>query len=107
MSLTVLLADDHALVRSGIRLVLQQIEPAVEVIEAGNGRDAIEAARRHAPELCLMDISMPDLNGVDAIPLLLRASPATRVIVVSMHTDQLYVREALRAGAQGYLVKDA
>lgn len=107
MPLRVLLADDHALVRSGLRLVLLQIDPTIEVTEATNGREAVDLARRTTPDLCLMDISMPGLNGIDAIPLLLRASPATRLLVVSMHTDRQYVREALRAGAQGYLLKDA
>ncbi len=107
MGLSVLLADDHALVRSGLRLVLQQIDPAIEVIEAADGRAAVEAARRALPALCLMDLTMPGLNGIDAIPQLLRASPLTRVIVVSMHADRQYVNEALRAGAQGYLLKDA
>lgn len=107
MGLRILLADDHALVRSGLRLVLQQIDPGFEIEEATNGREAVEAARRQPPDVCLMDISMPGLNGIDAIPMLLRVAPATRLLVVSMHTDRQYVREALRAGAQGYLLKDS
>lgn len=107
MALRILLADDHELVRSGMRLLLQQIDPSIEIVEATNGREAVDEARRIQPELCLMDISMPGLNGIDAIPLLLRVSPATRLLVVSMHTDRQYVREALRAGAQGYLLKDS
>lgn len=107
MSLTILLADDHSLMRSGLRLVLQKIDPEFEVIEAGDGRQAIEAARKALPALCLLDISMPGLNGIDAIPELLRASPHTRVIIVSMHAERQFVNEALRAGAQGYLLKDS
>lgn len=107
MALRILLADDHELVRSGMRLLLQQIDPSMEIVEATNGREAVDLARRIEPELCLMDISMPGLNGIDAIPLLQRVSPATRLLVVSMHTDRQYVREALRAGAQGYLLKDS
>lgn len=107
MGVRVLLADDHALVRGGLKLMLSQIDPTMEITEAAHGREAVEFARRLSPELCLLDISMPELNGIDAIPQLLRASPATRILVVSMHTDRQYVSEALRAGAQGYLLKDA
>jgi len=103
----VLIADDHALVRSGMRLILANIEPAAQVLEAVDGREAIAIARRETPELCLLDISMPGLNGIDAIPQMLQASPNTRILVVSMHTDRHFVSEALRAGAQGYLLKDA
>lgn len=107
MAMKILLADDHALVRSGLRLVLGQIDPGFEVMEAANGREAVDIARRELPDVCLMDISMPGLNGVDAIPLLARASPRTRIVVVSMHAERQYVNEALRAGAQGYLLKDS
>jgi DNA-binding NarL/FixJ family response regulator len=107
VSLRVLLVDDHALVRSGLKLVLRQIDPSIEVSEASNGRDAVTLARQTAPDLCLLDISMPGLNGIDAIPQLLQASPRTRVLVLSMHGDKQYVTEALKAGAQGYLLKDS
>lgn len=103
----VLIADDHALVRVGMRLILASIEPGAEIVEAEDGREAIEAARRERPQLCLLDISMPGLNGIDAIAQLLQACPDTRILVVSMHTDRHFVSEALRAGAHGYLVKDA
>jgi DNA-binding NarL/FixJ family response regulator len=107
MSMRVLLADDHALVRTGIRLVLTQIDPTLEIFEAADGRVAIDLARRESPDLCLLDISMPGLNGIDAIPLLLKASPRTRILVLSMHSGMQYVSEALRAGAHGYILKDA
>lgn len=103
----VLIADDHALVRSGMRLILANIEPGAEIVEAEDGREAISLARRERPQLCLLDISMPGLNGIDAIPQVLQACPETRILVVSMHTDRHFVSEALRAGAQGYLLKDA
>jgi DNA-binding NarL/FixJ family response regulator len=103
----ILLADDHALVRSGLRVILAQIEPDAEVIEAGDGRTAIAVARRDRPSLCLLDISMPDLNGLDALPLLQAAAPAMQLLVLSMHRDREYVVRALRGGAQGYLVKDS
>lgn len=103
----VLIADDHALVRSGIRLVLEQIDGSIEVLEAADGRAAIELARRSAPDICLLDISMPELNGIDALPLLRRAAPGTKILVLSMHGGRDYVASALKAGAQGYLLKDA
>jgi DNA-binding NarL/FixJ family response regulator len=103
----VLIADDHELVRSGIRLVLQQIDETIEVLEAADGRAAIEMARRHAPDICLLDISMPELNGIDAIPQLRRAAPAMKILVLTMHGAKDYVSSALQAGAQGYLLKDA
>ena len=100
MSLRVLLVDDHALVRSGLKLVLQQIDPAIQITEATNGRDAVTLARQESFDLCLLDISMPGLNGIDTIPQM-------RVLVLSMHSGVQYVAEALRAGAQGYLLKDS
>lgn len=103
----ILLVDDHALLRSGLRLILTQIDPSFEISEAADGRDAVARARRDCPDICLMDLSMPGLNGIDAVPLLLQASPRTRVLVLSMHTDHQYVSGALRAGAQGYLLKDS
>lgn len=107
MNPRVLIADDHALVRSGLRMVLAQIDPALQVLEAADGRAAVELARRELPGLCLLDISMPGLNGIDAIPLLLRAVPGLRILVLSMHGGRDYVSEALRAGAMGYLLKDS
>ncbi len=103
----ILIADDHALVRSGLRLILAQIEPDATIVEAADGRAAIDIARREKPELCLLDISMPGLNGLDALPSVLAAAPRCRVLVLSMHCDREYVLRSLRAGAQGYLVKDS
>ena len=103
----VLLADDHALVRNGLKLVLQHLDPGVEVLEAGDGREAVSIARREKPDMALIDITMPGLNGIDAIPLLREAAPRMRLLIVSMHGTKQYVSEALRAGAHGYLLKDS
>lgn len=105
--MVVLIADDHALVRSGLRLILERLLPDARIVETVDGLEAMRAAREHQPELCLLDISMPGLNGIDALPALLQASPRTRVLVVSMHGSRQYVAEALKAGARGYLLKDA
>lgn len=102
-----LLVDDHALVRAGLRLVVERIDPSLQVLEAADGHDAVRLARKHQPELCLMDVSMPGLNGIDAVGRLQQTSPRTKVLVVSMHGARHYVTEALRAGARGYLLKDA
>jgi DNA-binding NarL/FixJ family response regulator len=103
----ILIADDHALVRSGLRLILAQIEPDSTIVEAADGRAAVDAARREKPDLCLLDISMPGLNGIDALPPMQAAAPRCRILVLSMHRDREYVLRSLRAGAQGYLVKDS
>ena len=102
-----LLVDDHALVRSGLRLILAQIEPDATVDEALDGRDALRAVARQVPDICLLDITMPGLNGLDALPLLQQVAPRMRILVLSMHTDREYVAQALRRGAQGYLLKDS
>lgn len=103
--LRVLLVDDHALVRDGVRALLQQL-PSLEIVgEAGNGREAVQLAEEVRPDLVLMDIAMPGLNGLDATRQILRLLPQTKVLVLSMYDDQEYVYELLRAGASGYLLK--
>lgn len=103
----VLLADDHVLVRSGIRMLLQSL-PGVEVVgEAGDGRQAVELATRLRPRIVLMDISMQNLNGLEATAQIRRELPDTHVIILSMSADEGHVAQALRAGASGYLLKDA
>jgi DNA-binding NarL/FixJ family response regulator len=103
----VLLADDHALVRAGLRSVLDSL-PDIEVVgEAGDGNEAVALAAELKPDLVLMDISMPQLNGLEATRRVLKLRPAPRVLVVSMHADKEYVRRALQAGAFGYLLKAA
>jgi DNA-binding NarL/FixJ family response regulator len=107
MRTRILLADDHALVRQGFRALLAAM-PDVEVVgEAANGREALHLIRALAPDLVLMDIAMPELNGLDATAHALRDRPELKVIIVSMHATEAYVIEALRAGAAGYLLKDA
>ena len=103
---TVLLADDHVIVRNGFRMILSH-QPELQVVgEADNGRDAVEQAEKLRPDVCVMDVTMPELNGIEATRRLLKVSPKTRVLALSMHKDAVYVREILRAGAKGYLLKD-
>jgi DNA-binding NarL/FixJ family response regulator len=103
----ILLADDHHLVRAGIRALLNGL-PGIEVVaETGDGREAIELVRTHQPNLVLMDITMDGMNGLDATALLLKEFPQLRVIILSMHANEEYVRQALQAGAAAYLLKDA
>jgi two-component system response regulator NreC len=103
----VLLADDHAMVRKGFRLILEA-QPDMEIAgEAGNGREAVELAEKLHPDVVVMDVAMPELNGIEATRRLAVSSPHTRVLALSMHKDSVYVREILRAGARGYLLKDS
>ena len=107
MRTRILLAEDHALVRQGFRALLSEIADFEVVGEAANGRDALKLMRALAPDVVLIDISMPELNGLDATARALREHPQLKVIIVSMHVTEAYVLEALRAGAAGYLLKDA
>lgn len=103
----VLLAEDHGLVRAGIRSLLQKL-PWLEVVgEASNGREALALIRSHHPDVVLMDIAMPELNGLEAAARIRKEHPNTRIIILSMHASEEYVLQALRAGANGYLLKDA
>lgn len=103
----VLLVDDHAMVRKGFRLILEA-QPDMEISgEAGNGREAVELAEKLHPDVVVMDVAMPELNGIEATRRLAASSPHSRVLALSMHKDSVYVREILRAGARGYLLKDS
>jgi DNA-binding NarL/FixJ family response regulator len=104
---TVLLADDHTLVRAGMRALVEGFGGFRVVAEAGDGREAVRLARQTAPDIALIDVGMPGLNGLDATALIRRDSPQTQILILSMHTSENYVLEALRAGAAGYVVKDA
>lgn len=105
--LRVILADDHTLVRAGLRKLLETL-PAVDVVgEADDGLALLALVAQLQPDLVLMDIAMPGLNGLQATAQLTKAWPATRVVILSMHQNEEYVREALRHGARGYLLKDA
>ena len=103
----ILLADDHALVRQGFRMILEA-QPDMEIVgQAGNGREAVELAEKLRPDVVVMDVAMPELNGTEATRRLAASTPRTRVLALSMHKDSVYVREILRAGARGYLLKDS
>jgi DNA-binding NarL/FixJ family response regulator len=103
----ILLADDHAVVRQGFRMILSA-HPDLEIVgEAGNGREAVELAGTLRPDVVVMDVAMPELNGIEATRRLTADNPHTRVVALSMHKDSVYVREILRAGARGYLLKDS
>jgi two-component system response regulator NreC len=103
----VLIVDDHAVVRSGIRLLLAQ-EPDIEPVgEAGTGREALFEARSLKPDVILMDVVMPDQTGLEVLPTLLHEHPEAKVLLLSMQDDPRYVREAFAAGASGYVLKEA
>jgi len=103
----ILLVDDHAVVRQGFKMILGA-QPDMEIIgEAGNGREAVELADQLRPDIVVMDVAMPELNGIEATRRLSTALPNTRVLALSMHKDSVYVREMLKAGAKGYLLKDS
>jgi DNA-binding NarL/FixJ family response regulator len=106
-SLSLILADDHALVRAGIRTLLEKLEGIQIVGEAGDGRETLALVEKHQPNVVVMDISMPGLNGLDTTVRIVRDHPRTKVLILSMHTAEDYVLQALRAGATGYLLKDA
>jgi two-component system response regulator NreC len=103
----VVVVDDHAVVRSGLRLLLDANEDIEVVGEAGNAKDAIFRARALKPDVMLLDVVMPGSSGIDALPELLKESPETKVLVLSMQDDPSYVREAFGAGACGYVLKEA
>ena len=103
----ILLVDDHALVRAGMKSLLREIEGVEVVAEASDGAEALRLALRERPDVVLMDIAMKGMNGLDAAARLREQLPAARVIVLSMHTSEEYVLLALRAGAAGYLIKDS
>lgn len=103
----ILLGDDHTLVRQGIRKILEA-EPDWEVVgEVNNGRDAVREAASHKPDVAVLDIGMPLLNGIDATRQIVRRFPNTQILILSMHADEAYVTQALKAGARGYLLKDS
>jgi DNA-binding NarL/FixJ family response regulator len=106
MSIKVLLADDHEIVREGLRALIEK-QPNMEVVaEAENGRTAVELAKKLSPDVIIMDVAMPDLNGIEATRQIVAKAPSIKVIALSMHSDRRFVVEMLRAGASGYLLKD-
>jgi DNA-binding NarL/FixJ family response regulator len=104
----ILLADDHAMVRRGFRLILSQHPTEFDVVgEAGTGEEALRLVRELTPDLIILDVAMPRMNGVEVTQQVTQNWPGVRVLILSMHKDSTYVRETLRAGAKGYLLKDA
>lgn len=103
----IFIVEDHTLLRAGLRALLSQ-DPDLEIVgEADNGRDAIRAIGALAPHLVLMDLSMPGMNGIEAMMDIKRRNPDTRVLVLTIHKTDEYIHESLRAGADGYILKDA
>jgi two-component system, NarL family, response regulator NreC len=103
----ILLADDHTLVRQGLRKLLEE-RPDWEVIaEAGDGREAVRLAEQYKPDVAILDVAMPLLNGIEATRQITKRVPGTHVLVLSMHADEAYVTQILQAGATGYLLKDS
>lgn len=103
----VLLADDHTLIRAGLRMVVAAQPDLTVVGEAGDGREAVSMAQNLKPDVVVMDIGMPGLNGIEAARQIRAALPETQVVMLSMHSDEAYILRALRAGAKAYLLKDS
>jgi DNA-binding NarL/FixJ family response regulator len=107
VNVRIVLADDHKMMREGLSSLLNQ-QPDISVVgHAVNGREAVQLAEKLAPDVVVMDVSMPDLNGIDATRQIISRQPRTRVIALSMHSDRQFVAEMFRAGASGYLLKDS
>jgi DNA-binding NarL/FixJ family response regulator len=107
MSITVFLADDHSVVRGSMRVMLE-VQPEIKVVgEAGNGRETVRMVSEIHPDVVLMDIAMPELNGIEATRMICESCPSAKVVVLSMHSNTEYIFRALQAGAHGYLLKDS
>ena len=107
MPIRILLADDHTVVRDGLRALLEKQPDMTVVAEASDGRDSIRLAEEQSPDVVVMDIGMPSLNGIEATRRILAANPRTAVVMLSMHQDESYVLRSLKAGAKGYLLKES
>lgn len=105
--ITIILADDHAVVRDGLRTTLDGYEDLRVVGDAGNGLEAIQLAEKLQPDVIVLDIAMPKLNGIDAIPQIRQAAPAAQIVILSMHSNPEYALRALEAGALGYVLKES
>src|ERR1700689_1333766 len=103
----ILLADDHTIIRSGLRLLLDQQPDFKVVAEASDGREAVALVAKHHPEVAVLDIGMPQLNGIEATQQIVAKEPATQVVILSMHADEGYVLRALKAGARAYILKNS
>lgn len=104
--LRILIADDHGIVRTGLRLQLERNDQFEVVGEASDGREAVRLAEELVPDIVIMDIAMPSLNGIQAAAQIIKALPQTGIIMLSMHSDESYITRTLAAGARGYLLKD-
>lgn len=105
--LRILLGDDHALLRSGLRKILQERSEWEVVAEAGDGREAVRQTLEVEPDIVILDIGMPLLNGIEATRQIVRRLPDMRILILSMHANEAYIIQALKAGAKGYLLKDS
>ena len=105
--LRLLLGDDHTLVRQGLRKILEERADWEVVAEAGDGREVVRPALKHKPDVAVLDIGMPQLNGIEATRQILKREPGVHVLMLSMHSDEAYITRALQAGAKGYLLKDS
>lgn len=103
----ILLADDHTIIRSGIKLLLEQQPDFKVVAEASDGREAVELVSKHHPDVAVLDIGMPELNGIEATRQIASTAASTQVVILSMHADEGYVLRALKAGARGYILKNS
>ncbi len=103
----IVIADDHTVMRSGLRLLLEREQDFVVVGEAADGRAATEIVEQHSPDVVVLDIAMPNLNGIEAAARIATARPKTAIVILSMHSDETYVLRALKVGARGYLLKDS
>ncbi|MFC1737942.1 response regulator [Planctomycetota bacterium] len=106
MSIKILIADDHKITREGLRSLVEKEDDMEVVAEAENGRSAVSKTKEVMPDIVIMDVSMPDLNGVGACRKIVDSSPKVKVIGLSMHSDTLFIAEMLKSGASGYLLKD-
>jgi DNA-binding NarL/FixJ family response regulator len=107
MSIRILLADDHTLMRQGLRHILESHDDFEVVAEASSGIEAVEAARLHHPDVAIVDVAMKELNGIEATAQILKHSPHTAVLILSMYSDERYVLRSVKAGARGYVLKNS
>jgi two-component system response regulator NreC len=103
----ILLADDHTIVRDGLRALIEHQPDMVVVAEAGDGRECVQLAAMHSPDVVMMDVAMPEMNGIEAARRIVSASAKIAIVMLSMHRDESYVLRSLKAGAKGYLLKDS
>ncbi len=103
----IVLADDHTIIRSGLRLLLEQQPDFKVVAEANDGREAVQLISKHRPEVAVLDVGMPQLNGIEATRQIVAEGPETQVVILSMHSDEGYVLRALKAGARAYILKNS